>query len=419
MRVFEAVTLATIAAVTFACGEATAPAEPISFVSLNAGYSHTCGLAVDGQSYCWGSNAYAQLGGGPKTPLLDHLFPLAVTGGVTLTALFPGGLHTCALDAAGTAYCWGANQYGQLATDPGHAQETCRSLPCVSSPTATSNALQFLIIAAGMGHTCALTGAGTVYCWGDNHDGQLGDDSIGPVTSSPTRVKAPNGVTFVALGAGQRHTCALSADGQAYCWGQNNWGQVGPAAKDACVGEGGITDPCSKTPVLAGEGLTFVTIGGGWGHTCALVADGATYCWGYDGSGQLGVEPDSVTTECPFLPSSHRCSLQAVRVSGDLALVALAVGGTHNCGLLASGEAYCWGGHLVGQLGDCSVRDYSSLPRPVCGHHRYVTLSAGSGHTCAIALDHRGYCWGPNDSGQLGSGTLTAFGPVPVGPPTN
>ena len=418
MRVDQTLAFAAIA-IQFACSQPSAPAATISFASVSAGGSHTCGLSTEGRTYCWGSNTFAQLGGGPSTLLESHFYPAVVAGDVAFMAVSAGGLHTCALDASGTAYCWGANQYGQLGIGSDPAPERCRSTPCASTATAVSGALQFRVITAGWGHTCALSRSGDVYCWGDNRQGELGNDSIQLGTSTPTRVPRPGDADFVALGAGQWHTCAVSADGRAYCWGQNNWGQVGPAAKDTCFAQDATKLPCSRTPVLAAAGLALVTIGGGWGHTCALASDGATYCWGYDGSGQLGVEPVSVSMECPLRPESRQCSPQPLRVAGNLAFVALTVGGSHNCGLLENGEAYCWGGHLVGQLGDCSLRDYSAVPRPVCGGHRYILLSAGSGHTCAVAVAHDAYCWGPNDSGELGSGTLTAFGPVPVGPPEN
>src|SRR5438876_932194 len=307
MRVDQTLAFAAIA-IQFACSQPSAPAATISFASVSAGGSHTCGLATVGRTYCWGSNTFAQLGGGPSTLLESHFYPAVVAGDVA-----------------------------------------------------------FMAVSAG----------------------------------------------------GQCDTSAESADGRAYCWGQNNWGQVGPAAKDTCFAQDATKLPCSRTPVLAAAGLALVTIGGGWGHTCALASDGATYCWGYDGSGQLGVEPGSVSMECPLRPESKQCSPQPLRVAGNLAFVALTVGGSHNCGVLGYGEAECWGGHLIGQLGDCSLRDYSAVPRPVCGGHHYVLLSAGSGHTCGVAVDHDAYCWGPNDSGELGSGTLTAFGPVPVGPPEN
>lgn len=418
MRLNQIAVFAAIA-LQFACSEPSVPAATISFESVSAGDSHTCGISLDGSAYCWGSNNFAQLGGGASAALESHFYPMLVPGDVTFMAISAGGLHTCALDASGAGYCWGANQYGQLGIDSDLGPEKCRSTPCAASATLVSNTLRFRAIATGWGHTCALTLSGDVYCWGDNGEGQLGNDSIAVSTPTPTRVHLPAGVASIALGAGQWHTCAVSADATAYCWGQNNWGQVGSAAKDTCLTQDGTTQPCSRTPVLAAAGLGLVTIGGGWGHTCALGSDGATYCWGYDGSGQLGVEPDSVSTPCPLRAESKQCSLQPVRAAGNLAFVALTVGGSHSCGLLENGEAYCWGGHRLGQLGDCSLRDYSSVPRPVCGGHRYSLLSAGSGHTCAVAVNHDAYCWGPNDSGELGSATLNAFGPVPVGPPGN
>ncbi len=415
MHFHRTLAIAAMVAFGFACGEPSAPAKPISFASISAGYAHTCGISIDGAAYCWGSNNHAQLGGGPRAPLDSYFYPAAISGEVSFTALSGGGLHTCGLDAGGTAYCWGASQYGQVGAK---ATESCFALPCASSPVPILDVPAFRMIAAGYSHTCALSSTGDIYCWGDNHYGQLGNDSVDATTWTPRQVPRPGTAEFVGLDAGQWHTCGVSSDGQAYCWGLNDWGQVGAAAKDTCLSEDAVSHhPCSRTPVLAASGLTLLAIGAGWGHTCGLTTSGATYCWGYDGSGQLGIEPDSVATECPVQPASKRCGLTPVRVSGDLAFVSLTVGGSHNCGLLATGEAYCWGGHLLGQLGDCSLRDFSSLPRPVCGGHLFAMLSAGSGHTCAIDLNQKAFCWGPNDSGQLGSGSLNAFGPVPVGSP--
>src|SRR5947199_6522750 len=112
MRVDQTLAFAAIA-VQFACSQPDGPGATISFASVSAGGSHTCGLSTEGRTYCWGSNTFAQLGGGPSTLLESHFYPAVVAGDVAFMAVSAGGLHTCALDASGTAYCWGANQYGR------------------------------------------------------------------------------------------------------------------------------------------------------------------------------------------------------------------------------------------------------------------------------------------------------------------
>ncbi len=216
------------------------------------------------------------------------------------------------------------------------------------------------------------------------------------------------------MSAGNSHTCALAEGGQAYCWGGNGLAQVGPSATDTCFRADGRADSCSATPVRAAQGLMFQAIAASAAHTCGLATDGAVYCWGYGGSGLLGVEPDAVAGECPGT-SLGTCSLSPIRVSGDLAFVSLTGGGS-SCGLTEDERAYCWGTNLLGQLGDCSTREYSSLPQPVCGDHRFTLLEAGGGHACGLTADGAAFCWGRNDSGQLGAGThgSVVYGPVKV-----
>lgn len=210
-----------------------------------------------------------------------------------------------------------------------------------------------------------------MYCWGANSSGQLGSGRSGSNASDPTPI-AVDGLKFVTVSAGQSHTCALTEDGQAYCWGENRMAQVGPLGADTCLREDATPFSCSAAPVPAADGLRFATIGAAVWHTCGLTTDGAAYCWGHGDSGRLGVEPDSVADDCP-LSNSANCSLSAVRVSGGLTFVSLTVGGNHACGLTEEGQTYCWGSHLLGQLGDCSLRLYSSV---VSGGPRLTDVAA-------------------------------------------
>ena len=293
--------------------------------------------------------------------------------------------------------------------------DACRASACARIPVPVSGDLSFRSLATGWDHTCGLTDTGAAYCWAYNVGGELGDGPEAPDTGSATTLRVATAVPFVALSAGDRHTCALSEAGKAYCWGENRWAQLGPNAPDICSLADSTTFHCSKAPVAVADSLTFVQIAAGGQHTCGRTSDGAIYCWGYNEYGQLGVEPDSTQCDLGFGPSP--CAPSAVLVSGGLAFATITAGGAHNCGLLASGAAYCWGDHLIGQLGDCSFRPFSALPRPVCEGHLFAELSAGSKHTCAVATDESAYCWGDNDAGALGSATFTSLGPVQVSAP--
>ena len=184
--------------------------------------------------------------------------------------------------------------------------------------------------------------------------------------------------------AGSDHTCALTNAGAAYCWGSNTYGRLGNGAETN-----------SLTPVPVSGGLIFTTIVAGGTHTCALTNADDAYCWGNNAVGQLG----NGSTSLSSVP---------VAVAGGLKFLTLAATGDHTCGLIASGAAYCWGKNDFGQLGNGtasgSATPGSTTPIPVSGALHFVALDAGGYHTCGIVGSGAAYCWGLNESGQLGNG---------------
>jgi len=199
--------------------------------------------------------------------------------GVSFAAVTAGAAHTCGVTAAGAAYCWGDNGFGQL----GDGTTTSQSSPVlVQAPPGVS----FAAVTAGRLHTCGVTPAGTAYCWGSNSVGQLGDGTMID-RSSPVPVPPPTGVSFAAVTAGYSHTCGLAtvAGAAPYCWGGNGSGQLGDGTK---------TDQSSPVLVLAPAGVSFKAVTAGTAQTCGVTAAGVAYCWGANGSGQLG---DGTTTD--------------------------------------------------------------------------------------------------------------------------
>jgi len=232
-------------------------------VQVAEGLYHTCALKQDNTVWCWGSNDYGQLGDGTTT---QKLTPVQVQNLSGVVQVATGSYHTCAVKQDGTVWCWGNNAYGRLGDGTTINRYT---------PVQVKNLTGVVQVAAGGSHTCALRQDGTVWCWGWNSYGQLGDGTtINRYT--PVLVQNLSGVVQVTVG-GYTHTCALKQDGTVWCWGDNHSGKLG---------DGTTTD--RYTPVLVQNLSGVVQVTGGYAHTCALKGDGTVWCWGQNYYGQLG-----------------------------------------------------------------------------------------------------------------------------------
>ncbi len=238
------------------------------FASLAVGHEHACGLTAEGRASCWGSNYYGELGDGSEG---DHAVPAPVRTDLRFASLAAGEDHTCGLTPEGRAFCWGSDGAGQLGSE---------STDSARVPTAVSGGHVFASLAAGAAHTCGVTVRGRVLCWGANHRGQLGDGAGGDDTSGANReapVPVAGGTAFARVFAGAAHTCALTADGAAWCWGENAAGQLGDGTAER-----------RTAPVAVAGGLRFTALSAGAEHTCGVTADGSAWCWGGNGTGALG-----------------------------------------------------------------------------------------------------------------------------------
>jgi hypothetical protein len=242
-------------------------------------------------------------------------------------------------------------------------------------------------LGVGSRHVCRLATDGRVFCWGRADAGQLGTGRT-PLRSTP--VQAASGDTrFGSLAVGGLHTCALTAGGEAWCWGANEVGQAGlPAALTVDCGEPIHGWRCVPSPHPVETSLRFESLMAGAANTCGFTAEGRIYCWGSNGAGQLG-PPGGESCD------GVRCSRTPVALPSQPRLRTLALGSAaHVCGLTAEGIAYCWGANAGGQLGIGEVGGSRDTPAEVIGGRRYVAIAVGGEHTCALATDGSPWCWG-------------------------
>ena len=297
-----------------------------------------------------------------------------------------------------------------------------------SSTTSPQPSVTFVAVTAGRLHSCALTALHEAYCWGRNVYGALGDGTTRD-SSAPVHVAAP--FDFEAITAGFDHTCGLATTGAAYCWGANFNGELG---------DGTTTNRAN--PVAVAGGLAFRSLSAGEAHTCGVTTGGASFCWGAPlgpapGGGVLPnrLRPTALsgpgftevsagyeiacaltvggTQYCwglfppgvDFADSTVASTAVPAPVGGGVTLRSISAGHKHACGVAADGRAYCWGRNQTGQVGD-SGRSYASDPVAVAGAHIFVSVSAHSpSHSCGVTDARSAYCWGANHLGQLGNGS--------------
>ena len=338
-----------------------------------------CVVKSEGSLWCWGSNgcgslgvAGAQLEAAPVAIPRDGLGP-----GVKSISI--GWGTTCAVERSGAVVCWGST----LPSDVSSCPEMPTPTPIAGLPSNIS------AIAVGDDHACALSADESAWCWGTNTLGQLGDGTTVDRSTAAQVIGLTSGATAISAGGGD--ACAVKSDGSLWCWGWNNYGELG---------DGSGTTQTTPVPVTGmSSGVAGVSAGGS--HTCAVKTDGSAWCWGYNGAGVLGdgsAEPNS---------------LVPVPVQLAVGAKAVAAGYSHTCAIATDGSVWCWGDNRAGQLGretdPCDANLCSNpIPTQVSGlPSQVVSITAAYLWTCALDRDGAVWCWGQNSGGQLGDGTRT------------
>ena len=330
---------------------------------LALGYHNSCGLTNTGGMKCWGNNSWGQIGSSASG---TQTSPSNLPGYTSNVSAIAGGHHhTCAITTAGAVRCFGLNWNSNL------------------TPSISSGAVD---ISVGYLHSCALMSYGGVKCWGRNDSaGQLGDGTTTNRVAAVDVVGLTSGVT--AITTGHEFSCALLSTGAVKCWGYNGYGQLG---------DGTNTNRSTPTQV---SGITSgaVAIVAGSNHTCALLSTGDVKCWGYNGHGQLG----DGTTTTRYVPTSV--------ISLGTTIRSITGGWENNCAVTTSGGAKCWGRNTEGSLGDGTFTSRTSPVNVVGLSSGVLSINADrSLATCATVSGNSVKCWGYNNYGQLGDGTTTS-----------
>lgn len=353
------------------CAWTCAASECDDPVAIGFGYRHGCAVRASSSVVCWGHGLDGQIGNGLTTSAQPTPAVVVDGGGAAMVGfreVGAGFAHTCGLRLDGSVWCWGQNRAGQL----GNGTTAQSSVPVRVAPLA-----DVIEVAAGLSHVCARLSDGTVRCWGSGADGQLGN---GGIANQPTPVRVSMIDDATRIVAGGSHTCALRGGGEVWCWGDGQHGQIG---------FGGTSD--RPTPVRVGTIAGATQIAAGSAHTCAILADGRASCWGLNTNGQLG----DGTFATRLTPS--------VVESGSSRFSQIEGGNKHSCAVTTAGTVQCWG-NATG-IGELAAGDDRASPTDVAGLSGITQISVGDNAGCALLDDRSVWCWGTGPYGQLGNGT--------------
>jgi len=370
------------------CDSGACPPGVYQIDMVAAGRGHSCALNTSGNLFCWGANHFHQ--GGLEPDLHGSLLTGPTRVGMTSawTMIDVNDYHGCGVQETGgerRLYCWGAGNIGQLGT----GAVLVSSVPVEVAGSRTD----WIQACAGSRHSCAVTVAGLLFCWGTDVTGQLGIiDSANQLSPHQVHRGLPTAAGWQQVVGGRAHTCAVrrpgvGAEREVWCWGSDSSGQVG-------IGD--TLESIQNLPMrVAGDNWERLTAG--VEHTCGIRQDGTLWCWGNNLYFQLGI--GSAAPDQPA-PAQVGVDTNWARVSG---------GTQHTCGVRTDGTLWCWGRASSFQLGlgpevAGAVRD----PTRVGTDTDWVDVDCGYIHTCGTKRDGTIYCWGAGRDGQLGLGDLSS-----------
>ncbi len=360
-------------------------------VELVSGFFSTCVARGDGSMSCWGSNFFGELGDGTTTDSYTPVDVVGLSGVHDGPSIATGKHHSCGVRSDGTVKCWGDNAEGQIGDG---------TLVDRTSATLVGGLTGAIAVEAGGYHSCAVLDDGTARCWGRNASGELGDDGASGIRSTaPVVVQGLDDATQLA--AAEESTCAIRSDGTAACWGNNAFGQLGDG-----------TYTSSDVPVVVSGLTNAIAIDAAQYQVCALGSGGGVKCWGSNANGQLGNGSSGAGAKSNVPVTVRTSSLLNPPLANA---VGIAVGSYHGCAAITGGSVKCWGLGSSGQLGQ-GASNNSSYAVTTSSIANAIDVSAGAFSSCALRSTGGARCWGSNNYGQLGNGDDTSTNtPVTVG----
>ncbi len=340
-----------------------------TWATVSAGVANTRATRLDASLWCWGINDHGQLGQGDQ---IESGTPIQVQADDAWLVVSAGGQHTCATHTDQTLWCFGANAWGEMGD---------HSLGDRFIPTPVDRISIWKVLTDGGGsHDCTITRQATLWCWGFNNHGQLGDGTTTTGTlpeqiGSALWSTAADPLSGGTLTGGGAYTCAIQGDQTLWCWGANGQGQLGTGRTQGTL-----------VPTQVGTATTWKTVHAAVDHTCATKADGTLWCWGNNANGQLG--------------NGTRTDAHApVQVGTDTDWDKVSPGPTHTCALKLDKSLWCWGANSDGELGNGTTRIRKSPTR--IGSSTWTTVSAGGRFTCGTQTGDTLWCWGFNGEGEV------------------
>lgn len=380
------------------------------------GFSHACAIAFDSRAYCWGANGYGVLGIGTTdifipVPILIKLPDVSLS----VESIAAGSAHTCAIMSDQKVYCWGSNANGQLGVSVGGGNVRAPATAVDATNAIIPSTQKPIQIAAGDRHTCMITSDGTtnqLYCWGSNAYGQLGDNLASGAgnVDYPVRVTSLDGLKVSSIALGHSHTCAIDKNGRVFCWGRNGFGQLGINNTTQQNVPSLIYNSVTSTNngYIINKIATGLTNSGNADHICAIITGNTMSCWGRNNTGQLG---DSLFV-------GTQSNIPRAVSSGGIFFKSVTVADFFTCGLTTLSRVYCWGRNNTGQLGNnLAIGTPAQVNAPgevyvgtaadpgAMYGKDIASIAAGSGYACVIDSELQPYCWGDGTWGQFGNNT--------------